>query len=242
MLTLDGITLRIAGRPLIEAASVALPPGQRTGLVGRNGAGKSTLLQGLSGLMEARSGTVLVDGVNIAHVDPADLRRHIGLAGQNARLFYGTIRENLCLGAPNARDEELIAALERTGAWEFIRAMPEGLDRQIQEGGIGLSGGQRQAIILSRLLLREPSVILLDEPTASLDETAEQKVLSALADLAGETTLVVATHKPSILALVDRLLVVSNGKIIMDGPRDTILTRLRKGEALTARKREVKVQ
>ncbi|MGV0820933.1 type I secretion system permease/ATPase [Martelella sp. AMO21009] len=228
--------------PVLTVEGLKIAAGSKVGIIGRNGAGKSTLLQGLSGLMEARSGTVLVDGVNITHVDPADLRRHIGLAGQNARLFYGTIRENLCLGAPNARDEELIAALERTGAWEFIRAMPEGLDRQIQEGGIGLSGGQRQAIILSRLLLREPSVILLDEPTASLDETAEQKVLSALSELAGETTLVVATHKPSILALVDRLLVVSNGKIIMDGPRDTILTRLRKGEALAGRKREVKVQ
>ncbi|TNB48510.1 type I secretion system permease/ATPase [Martelella lutilitoris] len=224
--------------PVLTVDSLKIAAGSKVGIIGRNGAGKSTLLQGLSGLMEARSGTVLVDGVNIGHVDPADLRRHIGLAGQNARLFYGTIRENLCLGAPNARDEELIEALERTGAWEFVRATPEGLDRQIQEGGHGLSGGQAQAIILSRLLLREPSVVLLDEPTSALDETAEQKVLSALGALGASTTLVIATHKPSVLALVDRLIVVSNGRIIMDGARDDILARLRKGEATAANRRK----
>ena len=223
--------------PVLTIDELKIAAGSKIGIIGRNGAGKSTLLQGLSGLMEPRSGTVLVDGVNIGHVDPADLRRHIGLAGQNARLFYGTIRENLCLGAPSARDEELIEALERTGAWEFVRATPEGLDRQIQEGGIGLSGGQRQAIILSRLLLREPFVVLLDEPTSALDETAEQKVLAALGALGAGTTLLVATHKPSVLTLVDRLIVVSNGRIIMDGARDNILARLRKGEATAATRR-----
>ncbi|MET3600838.1 type I secretion system permease/ATPase [Martelella mangrovi] len=228
--------------PVLTVDDLKIRAGSKVGVIGRNGAGKSTLLQGLSGLMEARSGTVLIDSANITHVDPADLRRDIGLAGQNARLFYGTIRENLCLGAPNARDEELIAALERTGAWEFVRKMPEGLDRMIQEGGHGLSGGQRQAIILARLLLRTPSVVLLDEPTAALDETAEQKILSALGGLDAGTTLVVATHKPSVLTLVDRLIVVSNGRIIMDGPRDAILARLRKGEAHAAKRRKEAAQ
>lgn len=228
--------------PVLTVDDLKIAAGSKVGIIGRNGAGKSTLLQAMSGLMEARSGTVLVDGANMTHIDPADLRRHIGLAGQNARLFYGTIRENLCLGAANARDEDLIAALESTGAWTFIRKMPEGLDRMIQEGGQGLSGGQRQAIILSRLLLREPSVVLLDEPTSALDETAEKTVLSALGGLDATTTLIVATHKPSVLALVDRLLVVSNGRIIMDGPRDAILTRLRKGEAIAAKKNRESVQ
>ena len=221
-------------QPALTVADLKIAPGSKVGIIGRNGAGKSTLLQGLSGLLEAQSGTVLLDSVNIAHIDPADLRRRVGLVSQNARLFYGTIRENLALGAPNASDVELVAALERTGALEFVSRLPEGLDYVLQEGGIGLSGGQKQALLLSRLLLREPSIILLDEPTTALDETAEQKVLAALSELPPETTLFVATHKPSVLAVVDRLVVVSGGKIIMDGPRDQILTRLRKGEAKAA--------
>lgn len=221
-------------QPALTVADLKIAPGSKVGIIGRNGAGKSTLLQGLSGLLEAQSGTVLLDSVNIAHIDPADLRRRVGLVSQNARLFYGTIRENLALGAPNASDVELVAALERTGALEFVSRLPEGLDYVLQEGGIGLSGGQKQALLLSRLLLREPSIILLDEPTAALDETAEQKVLAALSELPPETTLFVATHKPSVLAVVDRLVVVSGGEIIMDGPRDQILTRLRKGGAKAA--------
>lgn len=161
--------------------------------------------------------------MDLGLIDPADVRRDMGLLNQNAHLFYGTIRENLKLGAPLASDEDIFSVLKVTGALNFVEEKKEGLDHLILEGGIGFSGGQRQALLLARLLIRDPNILLLDEPTASIDDVAEKILIDHLRLWLGQKTLVVATHRRAVLELVDRIIVVSDGKIVMDGPRDQIL-------------------
>ena len=212
---------------VLNISSLTIQPGERIALLGKNGAGKSTLLQALSGLMEPTAGTVLLDDVNMAHIDPADVRRDIGLVSQNARLFHGTLRDNLLLGAPHTADEQIIKSLKDSGAWQFVSNLPMGLDHLIQEGGIGLSGGQRQSLLLSRMFIRQPMVSLLDEPTASLDEVAEKQVIHTLAEFPRDRTMVIATHRMSLLSLVDRVIVISNGRIVLDDTTEQVMEKLR---------------
>ncbi|HEY0332756.1 MAG TPA: type I secretion system permease/ATPase [Stenotrophomonas sp.] len=215
----------------LTVAELSIAAGERIAVLGRNGAGKSTLLRALAGLLAPASGQVQLDGATLSHLDPADVRRDVGLLTQEARLFHGTLRENLMLGAPTATDQELVCALQAAQAWHFVGQSPAGLDHLVQEGGLGLSGGQRQALLLARTLLRQPRVLLLDEPTAALDETAEQQFLNALADLSPSTTLIIATHRRPVLRLAQRLLVLDGGRIVADGPRDEILERLARASA-----------
>lgn len=225
--------------PALSVKQLRIEPGERIAILGRNGAGKSTLLQALSGLQEPLAGKVSLDDVTLSHIDPADVRRDVALLTQNARLFYGSLRENLLLGSPHATDTEIIKVLKATGAWDFVRKLETGLDHRIMEAGVGLSGGQRQSLLLSRLILRHPRVLLLDEPTASLDEVAEQEVIALLRQLAPACTLVVATHRPAVLQAVDRIVVVNNGAVVLDGARDTILERLRQGAEPAAKHKNV---
>ncbi|MDN5843971.1 MAG: type I secretion system permease/ATPase [Alcaligenaceae bacterium] len=214
--------------PALRVATLTIAPGERIAVLGRNGSGKSTLLQALSGLLEPQMGSVVLDDVPLAHIDPADVRRDVSLLTQNARLFYGSLRENIQLGAPHATDTELVTALKQAGAWEFVQRLPTGLDYPVMEGGLGLSGGQRQGLLLARLLLRSPTVLLLDEPTAMLDEIAERSVIAQLRELTAGRTLVVATHRPALLDIVDRVLVLDKGAVVLDGPRDQVLEALQR--------------
>jgi ATP-binding cassette subfamily C protein LapB len=211
----------------LQVKALKIQPGERIAVLGRNGAGKSTLLQALSGLMEPATGQLLLDGVALQHIDPADVRRDLALLTQNARLFHGSLRENLTLGAPHASDEQIMTALQTVGAWSFVQRLPTGLDHPVLEGGLGLSGGQRQSLLLARLILRMPRVLLLDEPTAALDEGAEREVIQNLHKLPASHTLIIATHRPAVLDIVDRIMVVDSGSIVIDGPRAAVLAQLR---------------
>ena len=211
-------------KPNLAIAQLAIRAGEKIAILGRNGAGKSTLLQLLSGMQMPQQGNIYLDGLDLSLIDPADIRRDAGLLSQSAHLFYGTIRENLTLGAPLASDDDLIQALKMTGAWSFVQDKKEGLDHLVLEGGLGFSGGQRQALLLSRLLIRQPNIVLLDEPTASIDDVAEKQFIDHLMNWMGHRTLIVATHRRAVLALVDRIIVMNEGKIVMDGPRDQILS------------------
>lgn len=210
-------------KPSIVIPKLVIQPGEKIAILGRNGAGKSTILQLLSGMQTASQGKVKLEDIDITLLDPSDVRRDVGLLNQSAHLFYGTVRENLTLGAPLASDEDLIKALTVTGAINFIQDKKEGLDHIILEGGVGFSGGQRQALLLSRLLICQPNVLLLDEPTASIDDVSEKLLIDHMKNWLGHRTLVVATHRRAVLELVDRIIVVNEGQIVMDGPRDQIL-------------------
>jgi ATP-binding cassette subfamily C protein LapB len=211
----------------LQVRDLRIRPGEKIAVLGKNGAGKSTLLQALSGLLEPSSGEVLLDNMTLAQIDPADVRRDVGLLTQNARLFYGTIRDNVTLGYPQASEEEILAALTMVGADEFIRKLPKGLEHIVLEGGHGLSGGQRQSLLLARLLIRQPSVLLLDEPTASMDETTERLFIRQFLGWSAGRTVIIATHRMRVLEIVDRLMVIENGQIALDDTKDNGLKTLR---------------
>lgn len=210
-------------KPTLMVPKLEIKAGEKIAILGRNGAGKSTLLQLFSGMQTPNQGKIKLDGVELGLIDPADVRRDMGLLNQNAHLFFGTVRENLTLGAPLANDDDILQALRITGALAFVQEKKEGLDHLILEGGVGFSGGQKQALLLARLLLRQPNILLLDEPTAAIDDVSEKQLIDHLKMWLGHRTLVVATHRRAVLELVDRIIVVNDGIIVMDGPRDQIL-------------------
>ena len=212
--------------PVLHIAGLTISSGERIAVLGRNGAGKSTLLLALSGLLNPAEGEVLLDGLALQHIDPADLRRDLGLLTQNSRLFHGSLRDNITMGAPHATDEDIARVLAMVGADGFVRARPEGLDYGILEGGAGLSGGQRQAILLARLMIREPSVVLLDEPTSAMDEATERHFLQEFARWSAGRTVIIATHRMRVLELVDRLIVMDGGRIALDDAKDRALQAL----------------
>lgn len=223
---LTGVTFKYGEddpKPSLMIPKLEIKPGEKIAILGRNGAGKSTLLQLLSGMQTPVQGKIKLDGVELGLIDPSDVRRDMGLLNQNAHLFFGSVRENLTLGAPLASDEEILNALKITGAIHFVQEKKEGLDHMILEGGVGFSGGQKQALLLARLLIRQPNILLLDEPTASIDDVSEKQLIDHLKLWLGQRTMIVATHRRAVLELVDRIIVVNDGKIVMDGPRDQIL-------------------
>ena len=223
---LSGVVFKYSeddAKPNLMIPKFEIKPGEKIAILGRNGAGKSTLLQLLSGMQTPGQGKIMLDGVDLNLIDPSDVRRDMGLLNQNAHLFFGSVRENLTLGAPLASDDDIMNALRITGAIHFVQDKKEGLDHVILEGGIGFSGGQRQALLLTRLLIAQPNILLLDEPTAAIDDVSEKQLIDHLKTWLGHRTLVVATHRRAVLALVDRIIVVNDGRIVMDGPRDQIL-------------------
>lgn len=220
------------GRQGMDLPSLKIAPGERIGIVGPVGSGKSTLLKLLAGLYAPQEGHVLLDGVDIRQVAEEDLRRQVIYFPQDYRLITGSLRDNLTLGLPTPDDEILLEAASKTGLAELIKNHPMGLDLPISEGGNGLSGGQRVQVGLTRLLLTKPKLLLLDEPTANLDQESEARVLQAIIQAIGpQCTLIFVTHKMQLVGLVQRLMVVANGQIAMDGPTQAVLEKLRPASA-----------
>ena len=212
----------------LDNISFHVAPGEKIGIIGRVGSGKTTVGRLATAFYPPSEGSILIDGIDIRQYDPADLRAGIGFVLQDTDLFYGKLRDNITLGRPAATDEEVLAAARLSGVETFIAGHPQGYDMMIAEGGRSLSGGQKQAIGLARVLIRKPRVLFLDEPTAHFDVRSETEFLDRLKLLAnGEISIIVSTHRPSLLALVDRILVFDNGKIVADGPAEQIMTRLR---------------
>ncbi len=214
--------------PSLLVTQLAIQPGEKVAVIGPIGAGKSTLLRLLSGLYHPQEGRILLDGLDINHIQRQVLNQHIGYLQQDHRLFQGTLRENLLIGMLDPGDEAILQAMRRTGMDQFVAAHPKGLARQISEGGKGLSGGQKQLVAFTRLFLGHPNILLLDEPTATMDEEQERKCLSVLQqEVQNGKTLVVVTHKPTLLTLVDRIIVIAGNRIVIDGPRDMVLSQLK---------------
>lgn len=217
------------GPRALDIAGVIIEPGQRVALLGVNGSGKSTLLRVLAGLALPTAGRVMIDGVDMAQVMPRDLRRNIGWLGQEVRLFAGTLRDNLNLGLLERDDDRLLAALDFAGLGAHVRAHPRGLDLVIRDGGEGLSVGQRQSVGWARLWLADPRIVLLDEPTAAMDQTLEATLVARLERWLTGRTAVIATHRVPILNLANRVMVMQAGRIVVDGPRDDVLRHLARG-------------
>lgn len=212
----------------LDKVSFSIAGGERVGIIGRVGSGKTTIGRLLVSFYDPQDGRILVDGVDARQYDPADLRAGIGFVLQDTDLFFGKLRDNIALGKPSASDPEVLQAAKLAGVEGFISGHPLGYDMPIAEGGRSLSGGQKQAICLARILIRKPKILFLDEPTAHFDVRSESEFLERLKTIAAnDMTIIVSTHRASLLALVNRILVFDRGRLVADGPRDEILTKLR---------------
>lgn len=210
----------------LDDISLNISIGERIGLIGRTGSGKSTLLKLLAGFYHPTEGQIFIDNVDMTQFDPGDYRKTINYLPQDSVLFSGSIRKNILFGKPNAKDDEMIQAAHIAGVEAFVQKHPLGYDMPIGERGEGLSGGQRQAVAIARMLMLNPQILLWDEPTSAMDETTEKELIQKIMNFIAGKTLIVATHKMSLLTLVDRLIVIHAGKIVMDGPRDQILAKI----------------
>jgi len=214
---------------VLSGINIKISPKERIGIIGQVGSGKSTLSKLLLGLYEPSEGSVFVDGIDIKQIDPADLRHNISYVPQDVTLFSGTVRENIIFKAPHSDEEAILEAVHIGNVHNFTDKHPMGLDLYVGERGANLSGGQRQAVAVSRAMLTDSPIVLLDEPTNSMDFTSEAKVIQNLKKATEGKTTIVITHKPSILAIVDRLIVMDGGKVVMDGPKNEVLVKLGKG-------------
>jgi len=227
-----GVTFAYPGQkqPALEQVSFTIAPGERVGLVGRIGSGKTTVEKLVLGLYEPDQGAVLLDGTDLRQIDPADLRRHIGCVLQDVVLFHGTVRDNITLGAPFADDQAVLRAARIAGVEDFVARHPLGFDLNVGERGERLSGGQRQAVAVARALLLDPPILVLDEPSSAMDHGAEGRLKQRLEQELPDRTLLLVTHRASLLSLVERLIVLDGGRVVADGPRPEILKALAGGQ------------
>ena len=221
--------------PALNNVSFHIRPGERVGIIGRIGSGKTTVERLLLGLYEPQQGSVWMDGIDLQQIDPADLRHNIGYVPQDVMLFHGSVRENIVLGAPYVDDAAMLAAAEIAGVTEFVNRHPRGFDMQVGERGDSLSGGQRQAVANARALLLEPPILVLDEPSSSLDNRSEENLKSRLTAQMEGRTLILVTHRASLLTMVNRLIVMDGGRIIADGPKEQVMEALAGGKLHVAK-------
>ena len=220
--------------PALNNISFKINQGERVGIIGRIGSGKTTIEKLLLGLYDPTEGSIWVDGLDLQQVDPADLRRNVGYVPQDATLFFGTVKDNIVLGAPYVDDAAVFRAAEISGVSEFVLRHPKGYDMPIGERGEGISGGQRQSISIARSLLLDPPILMMDEPSNSLDNRSEEAFKARLAPHLDDRTLIIVTHRASLLTLVNRLIVMDNGRIIADGPKEQVLEALSGGRVNAA--------
>jgi ATP-binding cassette subfamily C protein LapB len=213
----------------LKGVSFRVAPGEKVVVIGRVGSGKTTLQKLMLGLYVPTEGSVFLDGVDVRQLDPADLRRNVGYVAQDTMLFYGSMRDNIAIGAPYADDRTVVAAAEVGGLTEFINRHSEGFDMVIGERGDSLSGGQRQGVAIARAMLLDPPVLLLDEPTSSMDFTSEAEFKERLRSATKHKTLIIVTHRTSLMDLADRLIVLDDGKVVADGPKDKVVEALQAG-------------
>ncbi|PZP54657.1 MAG: type I secretion system permease/ATPase [Micavibrio aeruginosavorus] len=210
----------------LNSISFAIEPGDSVGIIGAVGSGKTTLERLLINLYQPETGAILLDGTDVRQIDPGDLRRNVGAVQQSPNLFYGSVRDNITMGHETAPDRAVIRAAELSGVMEFLRDSEKGLDTQVGERGESLSGGQRQAVAIARALLYDPSVLIMDEPTASMDPTSEMRLKKRLKELSKNKTTILITHKGTMLEIVNKLILIDRGRILAYGPKDEILRRL----------------
>jgi ATP-binding cassette subfamily C protein LapB len=226
--------------PVINKVSLTLAPGEHMALLGQVGSGKSTLLRLMAGLYRASSGSVRVDNLDILQIEPSEVRSRIGYVGQEPQLFMGSLRDNLVLAETWITDERIMEVLKSLGMYTMVAGHPRGLDMPLTEAGGGLSGGQRQLLSVARMMLRDPVYVFMDEPTANMDQDTEARVIKVLGEWLKDRTLLISTHRPQLLAWVDRIAVMQKGKIVSQGPRDEILQKLSKGAAQPRRLESVR--
>ncbi|MDB4299714.1 type I secretion system permease/ATPase [bacterium] len=218
-----------AETPSLNGISFKVKAGEHVAILGRVGSGKSTMQKLAMGLYQPTEGEVLIDGIDLRQLEPREFRQSVGYVPQDVTLFHGTLRDNLTLAHRGISDDALIKAAERAGLAEFVNRHPSGFDMRISERGDSVSGGQRRCIAVARALIHEPSILLLDEPTGSMDNSTESIVKTQLKDFSVGRSMLVVTHRNSLLDMVDRIIVVDGGKIVADGPRDTVISALQQG-------------
>lgn len=214
---------------VLSRVSFKIHAGEKVAFIGRVGSGKSTIQRLILGLHQPTEGAILIDGIDSRQIDPAELRRAAGFVSQDVSLFYGTLKENISLGAPFADDQDVIAAAEIAGVTEFANRHPRGFDMPIGERGESLSGGQRQAVGIARAVLNDSPILLLDEPSSAMDHQSEDLLKARLRRFTMGKTVVLVTHRTSLLELIDRLIVIDNGQIMADGPKAQVVEALQSG-------------
>ncbi|MEP9395942.1 type I secretion system permease/ATPase [Mesorhizobium sp. KR2-14] len=217
---------------VLTGLSLSIRPGERIGIIGRIGSGKTTLGRLIGRLFLPTSGELLIDGIDIRQYHPSEVRAAVGIVAQAGDLFSGTVKENLLMARPEATDEEIIAAAKAAGVDEFVSRHPRGYDMNVGERGTNLSGGQRQAVAIARLLLTKPKIVFMDEPSGSMDLASERQLIRQLrVAFDQDTTLIISTHRYSMLEIVDRLIVVEQGRIVADGPKEKVIQALQRPSA-----------
>ena len=227
-----GVSFAYPGAEMESLSDVSfkIKPGEKVAILGRVGSGKSTLQKLAMGLFQPTSGSIMIDGIDLRQLDPSEFRSRVGYVPQDVTLFYGSLRDNLTLSNSDVSDAALVRAAEIANLGEFINRHPQGFDMLVGERGDNLSGGQRKSVALARALIHEPPILLMDEPTGSMDHSTEMAVKRQLAEYVSGKTLLVVTHRNSLLEMVDRILVIDNGKLVADGPRDTVVQALQQGK------------
>jgi ATP-binding cassette subfamily C protein LapB len=213
----------------LRGISLSIKAGEKVGILGRSGSGKSTILKLAMGLYRPISGSVLIDGIDVRQLDPTELRSHCGYVAQDVNLFFGSLRDNISLGSRQVEDKQIVEAARRAHITEFVNRHPMGFDMPIGERGDTLSGGQKQGVAIARALLHSPPILLLDEPTSALDTSSEETVKQQLKTHLANSTMIIVTHRTSLLELVDRIVVIDNGTIVADGEKADVIQALKQG-------------